>query len=102
MTETRLTPAEILALPMQDNDADAATIRDYLVALLAEVWKWGDEFSGKRPFGNSDWWYELYLPLVKAGVIDGDIDEDGNLEDSDNSAGHAAISAAIKELWAAK
>lgn len=96
----RLTPAEILALPMEPNDADAATIRDYLVKLLAEVWKWGEGFDGKRPFGNSDWFYDLLIPLVKAGVIDGAFDEDGYLEDSDNDAGHELIAAAIKELGA--
>lgn len=92
--------AVILALPMQDNDADAATIRDYLVALLVEVWADGEGFSGKRPFGNSGWSGELFIPLVKAGIIDGQLDEDDNLDDCDDRAGELAIHAAIKALAA--
>ena len=97
----RLTPAEILALPMQDNDADAATIRDYLVALLAEVWKWTDEFSGKRPFGNSNWENELYLALINAGAIEGGYDEYWDLH-CDRPAGNQLIASAIKELGVAR
>lgn len=32
-----LTPAEILALPMPENDAGATTVRGYLIALLATL-----------------------------------------------------------------
>ena len=49
---TREEAQRVLNLPMQDNDAGAATIRDYLVALVREVWRERDGFSGKRPFGN--------------------------------------------------
>lgn len=45
----------ILDTPMQENDADAATIRDYLKALLLRLWEQGEGFDGKRPFGNSGW-----------------------------------------------
>jgi hypothetical protein len=71
------TPAEILALPMQQpNDADVATIRDYLVKLLADLWLEGEGFDSKRPFGNSCWESDLYPPLVKAGYVEGVIDEE--------------------------
>jgi hypothetical protein len=68
--------AEILAVPMGDNDADAATVGDYLGKLLLEVWREGEGFSGKRPFGNSGWEWELYAALGRAGVVGG-LDEDG-------------------------
>ena len=61
--------AEILDLPMGENDAKAATIREYLVALLAAVWEREESFSGKRPFGNSSWKYEVYAALGAGGVI---------------------------------
>jgi hypothetical protein len=51
--------AEILALPMGPNDADAENVREYLKALLTELWREGESFSGKRPFGNSGWEREL-------------------------------------------
>lgn len=62
----------ILDLPMGENDANALNIREYLKALLYNVWNEGERFSGKRPFGNSGWEHDLYMPLVAAGLI-GDI-----------------------------
>lgn len=93
-----MTPIEILALPMQDNDADAATIKDYLKALLSELWREQEGFSGKRPFGNSDWTKDLVLPLVKANVINGRVDENGYLDGCDSEAGNRAILSAIDAL----
>jgi hypothetical protein len=104
MTETTPTapaydPQAILNLPMDPgNDARAATIRDYLVNLLTTIWREGEDFSGKRPFGNSGWDGELIKPLVKAGVIPGKIERHGYLDDWDDQAGEAAITAAIEGL----
>lgn len=93
-----MTPQEILALSMEDNDAKASTIRDYLVSIVAKVWKEGESFGGKRPFGNSGWEHELYKPLIKANLIDGRFDEDGYLEDCDSDAGDRLIAEAIEYL----
>lgn len=87
----------ILDILMGDNDADALTIRDYLKALVKQVWLEGEGFSGKRPFGNSAWEYELYYPLVKAGVIEGRI-VNGYLENVDWKAGRQVILDAIESL----
>ncbi len=87
----------VLAVEMSDNDAGAATIGDYLVALLGEVWASGEGFSGKRPFGNSGWEHDLYLPLVRAGLVRGEI-VDGYLEDYDRLAARALITRAIRAL----
>ncbi len=92
------TPQQVLDCPMEPNDSGADTIRGYLVALLATLWREEEGFSGKRPFGNSDWPCDLYLPLVKAGFITGRLDEDGYLEDFDSRAGDALIASAIKAL----
>jgi hypothetical protein len=63
-----------------DSDAgDDITIRDYLHTLLETLWTEGEGFSGKRPFGNSCWEFELYEPLIKAGFITGSLDEDGHI-----------------------
>lgn len=91
-------PHEVLALPMEDNDSGADTVRGYLLALLAELWKHGEGFSGKRPFGNSGWETDLYHPLVKAGYISGTLDEDGYLDDYDDAGGAWLIAAAIEAL----
>jgi hypothetical protein len=65
-------PNNILALPMPSyNDAEAKTIGEYLKKLLAEVWEREECFSGKRPFGNSGWKYEVYAALVIGKVVEG-------------------------------
>ena len=92
------TADDILNTPMPENDASATTIRDYLDKLLAEVWKWQESFSGKRPFGNSDWEYELHGALLDAGLINGKRDEDGYIDEIDSAKGHGLIMKAIREL----
>lgn len=95
---TQPTAADILNTPMGENDADAATIRDYLVKLLAVVWDEQEGFSGKRPFGNSGWEYEPLGALLDAGHIDGVRDEYGDIDELDETKGNSLIAAAIKAL----
>lgn len=60
-----------------DSDVgDNITIRDYLYAQLLTLWKEGESFSGKRPFGNSGWQHDLYYPLVRDGFIAGTVNEE--------------------------
>lgn len=59
----------VLNCRMQPNDADAPTVGVYLMRLAQEVWREGEGFSGKRPFGNSGWEYEVELALATAGLI---------------------------------
>lgn len=91
-------PQAVLDCPMEGNDAGAATIRGYLVALVREVWKEGEGFSGKRPFGNSSWEYEVYGALVRAELVSGSFDENGYIEDVDTREANALIFAAIDVL----
>lgn len=77
-----------------DNEAHAATIRDYLTALLTRVWTENEEFSGKYPFGNSDWQYDLYGALADAGLINHDEKD----EYVDTAEGDRYILAAITAL----
>jgi hypothetical protein len=92
----------ILALPLrQPNDAEAATVRDYLVKLLQLVWKEGECFDGKRPFGNSSWEYDLYDALVAGGVVSAILDSDGNIDDfgwDQQELANRLIEAAIAEF----
>lgn len=92
-------PQAVLSLPLDpDNDSGATTVRGYLIKLLETLWREQEGFSGKRPFGNSSWECDLLIPLVKAGLIEGSLDEDGYLETLDDGAGEAVILAAIKAL----
>lgn len=86
------TAEQVLACPLPDNDAGAATVRDYLVSLVAKVWEENEGFSGKRPFGNSGWSWDLYIPLVEAGLVA------GTVEDFDESAADGLIANAIEAL----
>jgi hypothetical protein len=88
----------ILNLEMQRNDAGASTIREYLVTLLKQVWIDGEGFDGKRPFGNSGWECDLFVPLVKAGLIEGFVDSDGYLDECDDDTGEDLIRFAIGSL----
>jgi len=75
-----------------DSDAgDDITIRDYLRILLLTLWEEGEGFSGKRPFGNSGWEYDLYKPLIKEGFINGSLDEDGYIEKYDKKEAYAYV-----------
>lgn len=96
----------VLDLPMGDNDANAATIRGYLKALLTKLWDEGEGFSGKRPFGNSGWERDLYFPLVKAKCVEGKLEtyethgggEGESIESIDKDAANCMIFDAIKQL----
>lgn len=95
------TPRQVLDLPLEPNSAGAATVRDYLVELLATLWCEGGNFSGKRPFGDSGWRYEVYPALITAGYVTGRFDEYGLVEDCDTAAADRLVDAAIRSLTAA-
>ena len=65
-----------LSLSLPENDAEAATVRDYLLELLHAVLVEEESFSGKRPFGNSGWQHDLLGPLGEAGF---DVSDEGDL-----------------------
>lgn len=89
---------EILALPMEQNDAAAKTIGDYLVRLAEQAWVEEEGFSGKRPFGNSGWQHEIYIALIKNEAITGDLDEYGYIEDYDGQAADRIMTDVLKFL----
>jgi len=78
-------------------DLGVVTARQYLKKLLTAVLMDGESFSGKRPFGNSGWEYELAIPLIKAEAMAGTIDEDGYAQDVDEGE----YTEALKRLVAA-
>jgi hypothetical protein len=85
----------------QPNDADAATVRDYLIALLETLWREQEDFSAKRPFGNSSWTFDVYWALGQAGAVAITFDADGYLDDFPAESQRAAdnlIHAAIHAL----
>lgn len=101
-TATEMSGAEILALPLGENDAEAKTIGEYLGKLLATLWEEEESFSGKRPFGNSGWQSCVEFALVRAGVVRGTIiEEDGDewLDGYDEAGAENAVQRAIEAMW---
>lgn len=89
----------ILDLPLGGNDANANTIREYFRTMMVELWIRGESFSGKRPLGNSGWEYPVYEALVKAGLIEGQVDENGYIiGDFDRDKAHSLVTEALKAL----
>lgn len=88
----------VLDLPLGDNDADAATIRDYFKAQLSLLWDTGEAFNSKRPFGNSGWQHDLTKALVLAGKVAGKIDEDGHADGTDADEVIEAVLVTIAKL----
>lgn len=87
-------------------DVGKVSIREYLCALLTQLWEEGEGFSGKYPFGNSGWEYGLYDALVLAGAVPGETSMDGDEvvveQCTDKPAANAIIFTLITEMCKAK
>lgn len=95
-----MTNKEILELQFESADLNRKiTIRDFFKELLTTLFKKGECFSGKRPFGNSGWDYDLCVCLAKNGVIEGRNQIDPNYpEDEDWDYDSAEAENKILEL----
>lgn len=88
-----------LDLLVQTDDLEGpVTIREYLIALLATLWVEKDGFSGKRPFGNSGWHWDLYDALGRAGIVGQVVNGEVKLTNLDCQAAEKIILACIKRL----
>lgn len=88
----------ILACPVS-KDPTGPTVRDYFHSLLAKLWAEGENFNGKRPFGDSSWQFDIYAPLIEAGLIPGKLDEDGYVDDIDERIVDPIILGAIAHIF---
>lgn len=96
----KMTGADVLKIKFYCNDlGQTVTVRGYLTELFGRLWSETESFSGKRPFGNSGWEYDLNGALVGAGAVHGEI-KDGEIdwETVDEDAAYELISEAIKEM----
>lgn len=100
---------EVLALPLDHEDCrwhttPGATVRDYLIELLAQFWA-GEADPKYGMVGGSDWQHDLYVPLRNAGLIPAWEDgwgvgrrTDGTARPEDQQHADALIAAAIRAL----
>lgn len=66
---------QVLAVKLPPNDAGASNVAHYLLFLAEGVYRWNEDFSGKRPFGNSSWWHEIETPVAEEFGLDEESDE---------------------------
>lgn len=92
-------PNNILNITIQ-SDGTSMSLRDYLIKLLTTLWKEEDQFSGKRPFGNSGWQYDVYAALIQANLVEGALDEDGYVESINHKQADKLVLDAITRLGA--
>ena len=77
---------------------DKITIKDYFKELLKALWQEVDDFSGKRPLGNSYWQYDVYAALVVAGAVDGTLKENGGVDEIDEITADKIVLTLIDSL----
>lgn len=94
-----MTNKEILELKFESTDLGSEiTIKDFFKKLLTTLFEEGECFSGKRPFGNSGWDWDLEICLAKNGVIKGKYDSKYDDWDFDPKEAEKKIFDLIKEL----
>ena len=67
------------------------SFRQYFEKLLLTLWEENEGFSGKRPFGNSSWEYDLYIGLIKNNLVEGALDKDGCVDELDTDEAYSVI-----------
>ena len=72
-----MTNSDILKLEFYSRDfRKFITIKEWLQKLLIKLIEQGEGFDGKRPFGNSDWVYDVAECFIINGIIKGEKVED--------------------------
>ena len=90
---------DVLAVVVRIRGLGAVTLGDLLRRILTEFW--GDpEFDADRPFGFSGWRYEVCAALIRAGLLEGRLDGNGDVEECDEVAADRLIREAIETLGA--
>lgn len=79
-------------------DLPRCTIRHYLVELASTCWMQNEGFSGKRPFGNSGWQYDVYRALAAGGFVEPEVDEDGEVYCADENEAEKVIMQCFRRL----
>ena len=91
-------PDQVLDLELEPNQVNAATVREYLKALLATLWERGPFFDAKRPWGLSSWKAPIEESLIRARLVPGVLDEDGCVEQVNDREVDSLIRVAIEAL----
>lgn len=99
MNPEQLSAALSLTFHADDLNQDI-TVAGYLCRLLRDLWAKTEEFNSKRPFGNSGWTWDLYIPLMENGFIPGEYDDEDEYWEFDEPQAEAFVLALIDHLFA--
>lgn len=69
MSEEPADPINDLDKEFESSDIGKTTFRNYFQEILCKLIYEGEGFSGKRPFGNSGWMYDLGNGLAESGIL---------------------------------
>lgn len=64
-----------------EHKGEKITFNEYLKEILIAFFMEGETFNGKRPFGESDWRYDICEAFIKNGVIEGKLDKEYGIID---------------------
>lgn len=97
----KLKPEDILDLKFlkeEEGFKHGSTIRHYLVNLFRTFWRKQTDFNVKKPFGKGGWNVDLYVALVRNGVVQGRLDDYGSITNLDETAAFDIILESIECL----
>lgn len=92
---------DVLKFVYSQWDLGECSIRQYLVELARQCWVLEDGFSGKRPFGNSGWKYDVYSALAEGGFVTGTKDGAGDWTGIDRKKAESIILECFKRIQSA-
>ena len=75
------------------------TLKEYLKETFLTFIHEGESFSGKRPFGNSDWDWQIYKGLITLDNSLGTLDEDGYIDTVNRKACDKIIVQCVEEVF---
>jgi hypothetical protein len=72
-----------LSVYFNDEENEEVTIRDYLYKIMHSLWRNPEAFKSVAPFGVYDWQHDFYITLIDNGVVNGALEENGDVLDID-------------------
>ena len=99
LEEAPLTPEQVLDLTIDIDLQEPMTLRQMLCELSTTLWSDQPLFDGKHYRKNSSCDLAVYKVLVVAGVIEGTLDEEGDLAQCDEIAGRDYLQSLIRKIY---
>ena len=92
-------PQDALKIRFDSEAGKNLTFREYFRELLITLWDQSESFSGKRPFGNGAWQFDIYAVLIKNDAIKGTLDKDGYVDRLNTEEAEDYVRSMIGEIF---